>query len=65
MFVRQSGPRKFRALTINVFFLTEAFLRVAVAGSMAGLDSVPEAWFMTTDHGLLFNHNEQPKNKMV
>lgn len=65
VFVRQSRPHKFRELTLNVFFLTEAFLRVAVAGSMASLDSVPQAWFMTTNNRLLFNDNEQPQNNMV
>lgn len=58
MFVRQSRPVKFRELTLNVIFLTEAFLRIAVTGSVASLDSVPEASFMTTDNRLLLNHNE-------
>lgn len=54
-----------KELTLNVFFLTEAFLRVAVAGSVARLDSVPEASFMTADHSLPFNDNEQPQKKMT
>lgn len=65
VFQRQARARKFRALTLNVFFLTEAFLRVAVAGSMASLDSVPEASFMTTNNSLLFNDNEQSRNEKM
>lgn len=48
-----------RVLTLDVFFLTEAFLRVAVAGSMAGLDPISQASFVTADDGLLFNNSKQ------
>lgn len=47
-----------RGLTLDVFFLTEAFLCVAVAGSVASLDPVSQASFVTADDRLLFNDSE-------
>lgn len=44
-----------RQLTLNIFLFTETFLRVAVAGSVAGLDPVPQASFMTTSNSFLFS----------
>lgn len=41
-------------LTLDVFLLTEAFLGVAVAGSITGLDPIPQASFMTSDYTPLF-----------
>lgn len=40
----------FLKFTLNVFHLTEAFLRVAVAGPMASLDPIPQASFMATSN---------------
>lgn len=59
MFALEKQMEPFRIVTFNVFFLTEAFLRVAVAGSITSLDPVPQASFMTTDNGLFFKDQTQ------
>lgn len=59
MFALERQMEPFRIVTFNVFFLTEAFLRVAVAGSITSLDPVPQASFMTTDNGLFFKDQTQ------
>lgn len=48
-----------RGLTLDVFLLTEAFLCVAVAGSVASLDPVSQASFVTANDRLLFNDSEK------
>lgn len=45
-------------LTLNIFLFTETFLRVAVAGSVASLDPVPQASFMTTSNSFLFSNKK-------
>lgn len=59
MFALERQMEPFRIVTFNVFFLTEAFLRVAVAGSITSLDPVPQASFMTADNGLFFKDQTQ------